>query len=279
MKFLNLVIILFLFYNFGGSSSSSCGELGNITYPYHLPRTCNWKCYEMQCEGNNTVLNIGTTKYFVKDMSIKNKTLWLVDPDLAVGGLPNQTVSLDQYRHLFTPYSISFSEIFIYFFNCTEEVDDSENYKLIMNGPHSRVYAGVFNLVHSTPKSCRHVGSTVFDSDIFMVWDGIDGVGLMKILTRGIMVSWEVDAVHQCYLLSYCWSSTFSQFMIINRYNELSIGEKLHQFLSFQSLFLQCTYHPPIFGTYSNSLVVFGFVLILLALLDILLVLLGKQPS
>ncbi|XP_078149654.1 LEAF RUST 10 DISEASE-RESISTANCE LOCUS RECEPTOR-LIKE PROTEIN KINASE-like 2.4 [Carex rostrata] len=277
MKFLNFVIVLFLFYNFGGSFSSSCGELGNLTYPYHLPGTCNWKAYEMYCEGNNTVFYIGATKYFVKDMSIKNKTFWLVDPDLAVGGLPNQTVSLDQYRHSFTPYSFSFIEIFIYFFNCTEEVDDSDNYKLIMNGPRSRVYAGVFNLVGSTPKSCRPVGSVLIDSNMVMVWDEIDGVEMMKMLRRGIMVSWDVDAVHQCSLLSYCWSSIFSQFVIINRYNELSIGEKLHQFLSFQSLFLQCTYQPPKFGSYSNSLVVFGFMVILLALLDILLVFLGLR--
>ncbi|XP_078154089.1 rust resistance kinase Lr10-like [Carex rostrata] len=277
MKFLNLLIVLFLFYNFGGSSSSSCGELGNITYPYHLPGNCKWKPFELQCDGNDTVLYMGATKYLVKDMSIENMTLRLVDPDLPVGGcrLPDQQI-LSKHYNLFDWYS---GINIIYFFNCTEEVDDSM-YKPIqcMDGPRSRIYAVYSNdsylSLSITPKSCRCVASSVADSEVVTHWNDTDGKDMMQMLNRGIVAGWGSD--ESCSPLQFCWSSTKRDYYddIMNGYDHYTTGDKLLELLSVQTQFLTCIYNLQRNEPYMSSRVVFGFMLILLLLLDILLVLL-----
>ncbi|KAF3325270.1 putative receptor-like protein kinase [Carex littledalei] len=281
-----------------GSRSSSCGELGNITY--QLPGTCNWKVYELQCNGNDTVLYIGTTTYLVKDRWNENQTLRLVDPDLAEGAcrLPKQTFTWSQYPNLFTWYNQEETYDFVGFFSCTEGVEDS-TYKLIhcMDGPHSRVYAAYLLYwvdAGNTPKSCRYVGRTPANYDVQIHWNDTDGVELMRMLRQGFLVSWnmthwpffyglENDEKH-CSLLPHCWSSTKRNVKYIMRHNYSSIGAKLHAFLSIQTTFLECfqqqsnKYGPNSIVSSKNphiySPVVFAFVLILVALLDILLILL-----
>ncbi|KAF3335343.1 serine/threonine-protein kinase [Carex littledalei] len=222
MKFLNLLIVLFLFYNFGGSRSSSCGELGNITYPYHLPGTCNWKAYELQCNGHDTVLSIGATTYLVKDMSIENMTLRLVDPDLAKGRcrLQKQDFFSYEYQNPSSKVSTWFSlgeYSAITFFNCMEELEDSM-YKLIhcMDEPRSRIYAGFDNFAGSIPKSCAHVATTAADFDVETRWNDTDGVELMRILRQGFVVNWKREVSFfdgpeynkkTCSLLKHCWAS------------------------------------------------------------------------
>ncbi|XP_078173673.1 wall-associated receptor kinase carboxy-terminal protein [Carex rostrata] len=223
MKFLNLLIVLFLFYNFGCYRSSSCGELGNITYPYHLPGTCNWKAYELQCNGHNTVLSIGAPPYLVKDMSIENKTLRLVDPDLAEGRcrFPKQDFLYPNPSSVFTWFSIPEYSVYsdIIFFNCTKQLEDSM-YKLIhcMDEPRSRIYAGFgYDIAGSIPKSCAYVASTITDYQVQMRWNDTNGVELMRMLRQGFLVSWSQTVVSffygpeydkkVCSLLKHCWAS------------------------------------------------------------------------
>ncbi|KAF3325276.1 hypothetical protein FCM35_KLT10347 [Carex littledalei] len=217
MKFLNLLIFLFLFYNFGDSSSSSCKELRIFIYPsYGISRTCNWKASELKCDGNDTALYIGDTKYLVKDMSVENKTLRLVDPYLEVGGcrLPNQTLSLDHYGD---PNVLAWYNL-IYFFSCTEEVEDNNLYKQIhcMDGPHSRVYAVYSDNAYlgSTPKSCRYLGRTVPGSEVNLRWHDTDGDEMMQMLTQGFVARWSTTNINiggdnkMPSSLQYCWDST-----------------------------------------------------------------------
>ncbi|KAF3319910.1 serine/threonine-protein kinase [Carex littledalei] len=257
-------------------SSSSCGELGNITYPYYLPGTCKWKAYELQCDGNDTVLYIGATKYLVKDMSIENKTLRLVDPDLAVGGcrLPKQT-TFTEYPSIFDSYN----NYIIYFFNCTEEVEDSM-YKLIdcMDG-RSRVYAAYDSgITGDIPNSCSLAGHTVADYEVYKRWNDSDGVDMMKMLRWGVILRWDIIDDDMCSLSSYCWISTKRDLKFMMRDRELTTGDKLLGVLYVQSSFLSCIHYPPHYEFGTNSHLVLGFMIILVALLDILLLLSGKQP-
>ncbi|XP_078149651.1 rust resistance kinase Lr10-like [Carex rostrata] len=296
MKFINLLIFLFLFYNFECSSSSSFGELHNITYPYHLPGACKWKAYELQCDGNDTVLYIGATKYLVKDMSVENKTLRIVDPDLAAGGcrLPKQTLSLNKYPNLDNWYSIKEFALYdnwyyyrsVHFFNCTEEVEDNKMYKLIdcMDGPRSRVYAAYSHDAGSTPKSCRYVGGTVSNYEVYKHWNDSNGVDMMKMLRGGFVVSWNrtefaiiapelgVNNNKMCSGLEFCWSITKSGLMMRD-----PIRYKLLELVFLQTIFLDCIYEPSELGTYTTSHVLFGFMLILVVILEILLVLLALR--
>jgi hypothetical protein len=225
MKFLKLLIVLVFFYNFGGStsSSSSGGDLNNITYPYHLPETCRWQAYELQRDGNDTVLYIASTKLLVKDLSIKNKTLRLVDPDIAVWdcSLPTLPRRVSYYdNNIFNLYYSLTSSLFtseISFFNCTEEIEDL-SYKLIncTIGPwsSSRVYAAqTYSSVDSIPKSCRYVGTTL--TTYLTSWDDIDGAHLMQILRQGFVANWittddydlaSLQYNKMCSPLQFCWS-------------------------------------------------------------------------
>ncbi|KAF3325260.1 serine/threonine-protein kinase [Carex littledalei] len=260
MKFLNLLIVLFLFYNFfGGSRSSSCGDLRDISYPYHLPGTCKLKAYELQCDGNDTVLYIGATKYLVKDVSIKNKTLRVLDPELAIGGCHLPSKSFSWGSNILTWYSSYDRSNFIYFFNCTDGVEDSM-YKLIdcMDGPRSRVYAlNTYNIeVQSTPKSCRYVGSTAANSEVQMRWNNTDGVEIMQMLRRRFVVSWDQGSIAEsCPRLQDCWTLSKIKFMHKTvdfsnasttgtiTVNYSTTGYQLFEFLYVQPSFLECIYN------------------------------------
>ncbi|KAL0903386.1 hypothetical protein M5K25_027762 [Dendrobium thyrsiflorum] len=69
-----------------GSCSSSCGSLLNIRYPFHLrgdPAECGSSDFELNCEGNNTILDIHQRKYYVKDISYRDYKIMLVDVGLS----------------------------------------------------------------------------------------------------------------------------------------------------------------------------------------------------
>jgi hypothetical protein len=225
MKFLNLLIVLFLLYNnFGGTSSSSGGDLPNITYPYFLPGTCRWKAFELQRDGNDTVLYVDDIEYQVKDLSVTDKTLTLVQPDLAVRncGVTTYTqfqsfmnigdVSRIYFYRILSTYAVSV-------FNCTEELEDTKLYKLknYTTGPGSKVYAalnfyGDYDAVNTIPRSCRYVGRAMTSYDLGTIWDDIDDAHLMQILRKGFVVSWDPgneDIKKICSPLQLCWSYTF----------------------------------------------------------------------
>ncbi|KAF3340006.1 serine/threonine-protein kinase [Carex littledalei] len=248
-------------------------ELGNITSPYYLPGTCKWKAYELQCDGNDTVLYIGASKYLVKDISMENMTLRVVDPDLALGScrLPKQT-TFTEYPSIFDSYN----NYIIYFFNCTEKVEDSM-YKLIdcMDG-RSRVYAAYDSgITGDIPNSCSLAGHTVADYVVYKHWNDTDGVDMMKMLRWGVILRWDIIDDDMCSLSSYCWISTKRDLKFMMRDRELTTGDKLLGVLSVQSSFLSCIHYPPHYEFGTNSHLVLGFMIILVALLDILLVLLA----
>ncbi|XP_028549796.1 LEAF RUST 10 DISEASE-RESISTANCE LOCUS RECEPTOR-LIKE PROTEIN KINASE-like 2.5 isoform X2 [Dendrobium catenatum] len=90
-----------------GSCSSSCGNLQNIRYPFHLrgdPTECGGPDFELNCEGNNTILEIHRKKFYVIDISYRDSEIMLVDVGLAKGNcvnLPERSVDPDDYLGVF----------------------------------------------------------------------------------------------------------------------------------------------------------------------------------
>ncbi|PQM34324.1 uncharacterized protein Pyn_30628 [Prunus yedoensis var. nudiflora] len=67
-------------------SSSSCGEINNISYPFRLrgdPSGCGDPDYELSCVNNKTILEIFPGKYYVKNISYEDQILRLVDVNFA----------------------------------------------------------------------------------------------------------------------------------------------------------------------------------------------------
>ncbi|XP_058102692.1 uncharacterized protein LOC131246509 [Magnolia sinica] len=69
----------------GCYSSSSCGNISNISFPFRLkddPLNCGYLEYQLSCESNRTVLYLHTKKFWVESIEYKNQSILLVDSSL-----------------------------------------------------------------------------------------------------------------------------------------------------------------------------------------------------
>ncbi|KAK2635292.1 hypothetical protein Ddye_030084 [Dipteronia dyeriana] len=81
-------------------SSSSCGDIKNISYPFRLkedPAGCGDPDYQLSCQSNKTILELHSGQYYVKRISYENHIITIVDINLANGrcSLPHNSLSLD----------------------------------------------------------------------------------------------------------------------------------------------------------------------------------------
>ncbi|GMI74906.1 hypothetical protein like AT1G66920 [Hibiscus trionum] len=81
--------------------SSSCGDLKDISYPFRLdgdPAACGDVGFQLSCQNNATILNLRGGKYYVKAISYNERTIRIVDVNLANGscGLPNRSLSMSE---------------------------------------------------------------------------------------------------------------------------------------------------------------------------------------
>ena len=80
-------------------STSSCGDIKNIKYPFRLkgdPAGCGNPDFELSCsQSNKTILEYHSGKYYVKRISYDDHIITLVDVKLANGScdLPQQSIS------------------------------------------------------------------------------------------------------------------------------------------------------------------------------------------
>ncbi|KAK3034751.1 hypothetical protein RJ639_032704 [Escallonia herrerae] len=98
----------------GYCSPSSCGNIGNITFPFRLRgdhRHCGERYYELVCENNVTVMHLGAGKYYVDDISYTRQTMRLI------------VVSLD--KDFCSIPRVSFP--WRYFFRCCDDASSSES--------------------------------------------------------------------------------------------------------------------------------------------------------
>ncbi|XWS35007.1 hypothetical protein CRYUN_Cryun21dG0088200 [Craigia yunnanensis] len=81
--------------------SSSCGDFKNISYPFRLqgdPVGCGDLGFQLSCQNNKTILNYRGGKYYVKGISYDERTIRIVDINLANGscGLPYGSLSMGE---------------------------------------------------------------------------------------------------------------------------------------------------------------------------------------
>ncbi|KAF4349485.1 hypothetical protein F8388_008428 [Cannabis sativa] len=93
------------------SSSSSCGSISNITYPFQLttdPLSCGDFRYNLSCENNNTVLNFLVhenkyQRYYVRAINYNNYTIRVIDPNFrklneTYTSFTNNTLSIGDFN-------------------------------------------------------------------------------------------------------------------------------------------------------------------------------------
>lgn len=106
---------------------SSCGKLGNITYPFRLKgdqQSCGEFNYELSCENNNTILHLYTGKYYVEEINYGNFTMRIVDVGLQkenCSSLPLHSLMHQNFSHG-DPYKLSASNSAINFLECAAPV-------------------------------------------------------------------------------------------------------------------------------------------------------------
>ena len=136
-----VVLLLLVRKIHGGCSSSSCGKITNINYPFRLkgdPEECGEERYELGCENNVTVLYLYSAKYHVQAINYKKYTVRVVDPALQhhnLSSLPLPFLSRSNFSDTYTyhkdPYqaglkafenlkSLTFQHIV--FMNCNHSV-------------------------------------------------------------------------------------------------------------------------------------------------------------
>ncbi|XP_049382940.1 LEAF RUST 10 DISEASE-RESISTANCE LOCUS RECEPTOR-LIKE PROTEIN KINASE-like 2.1 [Solanum stenotomum] len=138
-KYFALIILIFLQTCNARKSkhyycpTSACGNIRNISYPFHLntdPEYCGYGiAFELACESNQTVISLFSKKLYVQAINYNNETIHLVDPTLQTQD------DLCSFRpmHIFLNHSYSFylpnADIDpIFMINCPFSVNNSSSF-------------------------------------------------------------------------------------------------------------------------------------------------------
>ncbi|KAF8020109.1 hypothetical protein BT93_G0728 [Corymbia citriodora subsp. variegata] len=99
-----LLLLLFLLHqsfstNFENNQCTrSCGKIKNISSPFRLkgdPKSCGNPKYELACIKNRTILNLNSSKYYVRNIDYTNYTIRVADIQMKKGNcLPLSLYSL-----------------------------------------------------------------------------------------------------------------------------------------------------------------------------------------
>ncbi|XP_077212356.1 rust resistance kinase Lr10-like [Tasmannia lanceolata] len=119
-----LASVLSIFFVLSGCNTvrpdcppSSCGNVGNITYPFRLnsdPQGCGDAQYQLYCESHRTVLYLNSSKkYYVEEISYENQVIRIVDSGLQRDdcfSLPRYSLTYDDFEYG-NPYFISWRSL------------------------------------------------------------------------------------------------------------------------------------------------------------------------
>ncbi|KAF8008213.1 hypothetical protein BT93_K2016 [Corymbia citriodora subsp. variegata] len=106
-----LLLLLHRSFSIAIECTTSCGEVSNITYPFRLkgdPKGCGDPSYELACINNRTVLDLYSSKYYVREIDYTNYTIRIADVGLQNGNcssLPSRSLSCTYSGHEWKPYT------------------------------------------------------------------------------------------------------------------------------------------------------------------------------
>ncbi|XP_020087853.1 LEAF RUST 10 DISEASE-RESISTANCE LOCUS RECEPTOR-LIKE PROTEIN KINASE-like 2.5 [Ananas comosus] len=177
------------------SCSSSCGHLHDIGYPFRLksdPPGCGSPGYELLCDGGKPMLELGSAKYYVTDISYANQTISVVDPMFVDGDryclLPLQSPPPD-----FSELYRNVGEWGAFFVNCTRPVQNGWYQRVpCLSSNNSFVYIAD----DMFPSSVVSIGpSCAFLTNIPVLADQFTDqttANISELLKEGFMLSWDV---------------------------------------------------------------------------------------
>ncbi|KAK7859685.1 putative ring-h2 finger protein atl21a [Quercus suber] len=113
-------------------SSSSCGNLLNISYPFRLkgaPHQCGCDGFELDCENNRTSLLVDSVKLYVQEIDYVNHTIRLMDASLHKNtcSIPHLIPNIYHYHYYYYYYYDYYYDYFniMYLLNCTLQLNST----------------------------------------------------------------------------------------------------------------------------------------------------------
>jgi len=115
---------------------SSCGKIGNISYPFRLkgdPAGCGIPRYELDCVKNVTVITLFSGKYHVQNIHYQTYSIQLTDAgveeDIACS-IPRYFISTSNFTDIapLTFWNGNESPPYAAFLNCSDRVSDDPRY-------------------------------------------------------------------------------------------------------------------------------------------------------
>ncbi|KAI0511049.1 hypothetical protein KFK09_011667 [Dendrobium nobile] len=273
------------------SCSSSCGSLQNIKYPFHLrgdPTECGGSDFELNCEGNNTILEIHQSKYYVKDISYHDSTITLVDVNLAHGNcnLPNGSIYPDEYNETFWVDQVDFGlQGQATFINCLVKINNP-NYEIVpcLSNNNSTIYV-LFNAydVGFVEVNCQFLFTVPMIQNTVPMIQNVDQLSMLDQLKQGFRLNWRpfinsmTDAIHIC--AKTAGHIDFIQresTNVLNGEKVMSIYDVISPF-QFEVDFLACLhekqYHHSILTFYAASVII---IVLDITLLILVLLMIGR---
>ncbi|XP_008243304.1 PREDICTED: uncharacterized protein LOC103341540 [Prunus mume] len=190
-------------------SSSSCGEINNISYPFRLrgdPSGCGDPDYELSCVNNKTILEIFPGKYYVKNISYEDQVLRLVDVNFAnanrscslpSGSVENTDGFVQDFRFKGVLDSLGSRFRFVKCSRNISSLQEAANHTTIpcltRNGSYVyAVYDGEYSYYNPQP-SCSVVSLAPVDllHDINYKFPSYEAV--MELLEAGFFVGWSLE--------------------------------------------------------------------------------------
>ncbi|WVY90739.1 hypothetical protein V8G54_036253 [Vigna mungo] len=125
--------------------SSSCGEIGEIKYPFRLkgdPGGCGLPSYELACVNNRTLFTLFSGNYYVKEINYDIYHIRVID----LGVVQDTSCSFPRYflsnrnfsEYYFNNDPLTFSDDYfttgVVFLNCSKRVGDDPRYVEVKAG-------------------------------------------------------------------------------------------------------------------------------------------------
>ncbi|XP_020087846.1 LEAF RUST 10 DISEASE-RESISTANCE LOCUS RECEPTOR-LIKE PROTEIN KINASE-like 2.5 isoform X1 [Ananas comosus] len=176
------------------SCFSSCGHLHDIGYPFRLKSDlpgCGSPNYELLCDSGKPMLELGSAKYYITNISYKNMTISVIDPvfvnDNKYCPLPLQSPPPD--------FSYLYDDVGGYwalFVNCTRPIHDGTYQRgpncLSSNNSFVYVVADMWGIVEPIKPSCGFLASIPMSVRQF----NPNNTDIFELLKEGFMLSWDV---------------------------------------------------------------------------------------